>query len=96
MRISDVLPDRDGVRAPQRPVQRPDRVLHLAGTAKQIVARARALIAPFGNGGAYPNYADLALRNPQRAYYGQNLPRLRQIKGQVDPDGRFTTAQGIG
>ena len=57
--------------------------------------RARGLIAPFGNGGAYPNYADLALRNPQKAYYGQNLPRLRQIKQQVDPDDRFRTAQGI-
>ena len=65
------------------------------GTAEAVVARARRLVAPLGNGRAYPNYADLALRNPQRAYYGQNLPRLRQIKRQVDPDDRFTTAQGI-
>ncbi len=65
------------------------------GTAKAVVKRARSLIAPFGNGGAYPNYADLALRNPQQAYYGQNLPRLRQIKRQVDPDNRIRTAQGI-
>jgi hypothetical protein len=65
------------------------------GTATAVVRRARGLIAPFGNGGAYPNYADLALKNPQQAYYGQNLPRLRQIKQQVDPDDRFRTAQGI-
>jgi FAD/FMN-containing dehydrogenase len=65
------------------------------GTARPRVRRARALIAPFGNGGAYQNYADLALRSPRRAYYGANLARLRRIKAAVDPDGRFAPAQGI-
>jgi FAD/FMN-containing dehydrogenase len=59
------------------------------------VRRARALIAPHGNGSAYQNYPDLDLRSPRAAYYGANLPRLRRIKAAVDPDGRFTTAQGI-
>jgi FAD/FMN-containing dehydrogenase len=66
------------------------------GTARSRVRRARANIAPFGNGQAYQNYADLDLRNPLRAYYGSNLPRLRAIKAAVDPDDRFTTAQAIG
>jgi FAD/FMN-containing dehydrogenase len=66
------------------------------GTATSRVRGARAKIAPFGNGQAYQNYADLDLRNPLRAYYGANLPRLRAIKAAVDPDGRFTTAQAIG
>jgi FAD/FMN-containing dehydrogenase len=64
-------------------------------TARRRVRHARALIAPFGNGGAYQNYADLDLRSPRRAYYGANLARLRSIKAAVDPDGRFRPAQGI-
>jgi FAD/FMN-containing dehydrogenase len=64
-------------------------------TARRRVRRARALIAPFGNGGAYQNYADLGLRSPRRAYYGANLDRLEAIKAAVDPDGRFRPAQGV-
>ena len=64
-------------------------------TARRRVRRARSLVAPFGNGGAYQNYADLALREPRRAYYGRNLPRLQQIKAAADPDNRFRPAQGI-
>jgi FAD/FMN-containing dehydrogenase len=64
-------------------------------TARRRVRRARSLIAPFGNGGAYQNYADLALKQPRRAYYGANLQRLETIKAAVDPDGRFRPAQGI-
>jgi FAD/FMN-containing dehydrogenase len=64
-------------------------------TARRRVRRARALIAPFGNGGAYQNYADLDLRSPRRAYYGANLDRLRAVKAAADPDGRFRPAQGI-
>ncbi len=65
------------------------------GTARARVRRARAHVAPHGNGEAYQNYADLGLRHPRQAYYGANLQRLRAIKAAVDPDGRFTTAQGI-
>ena len=64
-------------------------------TARRRVRRARSLIAPFGNGGAYQNYADLGLRSPRRAYYRGNLERLTAIKAAVDPDGRFRPAQGI-
>ena len=48
-------------------------------TAHARVRRARARIAPFGNGQAYQNYADLDLRDPLGAYYGANLARLRAI-----------------
>jgi FAD/FMN-containing dehydrogenase len=65
------------------------------GTARPRVRHARALIAPFGDGGAYPNYPDLDLRSPRRAYYGANLPRLRAIKAAVDAADRFRPAQGI-
>ena len=56
---------------------------------------AHSLIAPFGNGEAYQNYADLDLGSPRRAYYGANHERLRMVKRVVDPDGRFAPAQGI-
>jgi FAD/FMN-containing dehydrogenase len=65
------------------------------GTARRRVRRARARIAPFGNGGAYQNYADLDLRSPRRAYYGANLGRLKAVKAAADPEGRFAPAQGI-
>jgi FAD/FMN-containing dehydrogenase len=65
------------------------------GTARPRVRRARSLIAPFGNGAAYQNYADLDLRSPRRAYYGANLARLKEVKAAVDPEGRFRPAQGI-
>ena len=64
-------------------------------TARSRVRRARARIAPFGDGQAYQNYADPELRDPLGAYYGANLARLREIKAAVDPERRFRTAQGI-
>jgi FAD/FMN-containing dehydrogenase len=64
-------------------------------TARRRVRRARALIAPFGNGRAYQNYADLDLHHPRRAYYGANLKRLQAVKAAVDPENRFRAAQGI-
>jgi hypothetical protein len=64
-------------------------------TARSRVRRARAHVAPYGNGGAYQNYADPDLNGALRAYYGSNLARLRQIKAAVDPADRFQPAQGI-
>ena len=65
------------------------------GTARSRVRRARALIARHGNGQAYQNYTDLDLSGPLNAWYGDNLPRLRRIKSEVDPENRFMFAQSI-
>jgi FAD/FMN-containing dehydrogenase len=65
------------------------------GTAKARVARARKLMAPHGDGGAYQNYADPDLGGPLRAYYGTNLVRLEQVKRAVDPHGLLTPTQGV-
>jgi FAD/FMN-containing dehydrogenase len=62
--------------------------------ARSRVNRARKLIAPFGSG-AYPNYPDLALKTPLKAYYGPNLPRLKRVKRHYDPAGRLRPAQAI-
>jgi FAD/FMN-containing dehydrogenase len=52
-------------------------------------------LRPHASGEAYQNYIDPQLRGWQRAYYGGNLERLREIKKQVDPDFRFRFPQAI-
>jgi FAD/FMN-containing dehydrogenase len=64
-------------------------------TARSRVKRARAKIAPYGNGQAYQNYPDLDLAGARRAYYGANYDRLVDVKTAVDPANRFRPAQGI-
>ena len=47
------------------------------------------------NLGAYPGYVDPMLANPQQEYWRTNLPRLEQIKKQVDPLDVFHNPQSV-
>jgi FAD/FMN-containing dehydrogenase len=65
------------------------------GAATEWVNRSWSITHAVGAGGSYPNYPDLALPDWPHAYYGTNLPRLREIKKSYDPDGMFGFAQGL-
>lgn len=53
----------------------------------------RAAMTPHWGDHAYVNYADPSLSDPDTAYYGDNLPKLRSIKKKYDPTGFFTQPQ---
>jgi FAD/FMN-containing dehydrogenase len=72
---------------------------HTAANTNANVAMIRTLyksMRPFVSGGAYVNYCDLDLGDDYaKAYWGDNLPRLKQIKAQVDPNNVFRHAQSV-
>ena len=65
------------------------------GAANKWINAVWRALRPFASGQAYQNYIDPQLPSWARAYYASNLPRLRQIKKQVDPDFRFRFRQAI-
>lgn len=54
-----------------------------------------AAVAPYRSGRSYQGYADPALEDWEHAFYGDNLPRLRQIKAKADPDNFFRFSRSI-
>jgi len=66
-----------------------------AGASRRWINGVWRTLRPHASGEAYQNYIDPQLERWQRAYYGSNLERLREIKKQVDPDFRFRFPQAI-
>ena len=62
---------------------------------EQWVHGMRQTLRPWSTGRAYQNYLDALIPNPEEAYYGNNLARLKQIKAKFDPTALFKQAQGI-
>ncbi|KAA0108692.1 FAD-binding oxidoreductase [Mycolicibacterium sp. P1-5] len=58
------------------------------------VAQLTEALAPFVNG-AYVNVPNAGMPNWERAYWGANVERLRQIKAAYDPDNVFNYEQSI-
>jgi FAD binding domain/Berberine and berberine like len=54
-----------------------------------------ASLRPYMSGSAYVNYCDLDLADYATAYWGENLPRLKQIKAGFDPSNVFWHAQSV-
>lgn len=52
-------------------------------------------LGPFYSGEVYQNYPDLELTDYAQAYYGRNLPRLRELKRRYDPENVFRFPQVI-
>jgi FAD/FMN-containing dehydrogenase len=50
---------------------------------------------PYTTGGAYVNIPDRSLEGWPYAYYGENFPRLMEVKRQYDPDNIFNFEQSI-
>lgn len=68
---------------------------HVVAQAHAWQDRFYAALRPFSTGGAYVNFPDPSLTDWRRAYYGDNLERLEDLKKQVDPDRLFDFPQAI-
>ena len=54
-----------------------------------------AAMQPYLSGGAYQNFPDRTQADWPRAYYGENFPRLVEVKRTWDPDNLFRFPQSI-
>jgi FAD/FMN-containing dehydrogenase len=63
--------------------------------ARGWLSRSWALVHPWGSGGVYPNFPDPELEDWGRAYHGDNLARLRQVKATYDPGDVFRFDQSV-
>ena len=54
-----------------------------------------AKMRPHMSGGAYVNYCDLEIRDWEKAYWGENVERLKDIKRKYDRDNVFAHPQSL-
>jgi FAD/FMN-containing dehydrogenase len=65
------------------------------GPARDWLTETWETAHPHGTGGAYVNFPDPELEDPGRAYHGENLERLQQVKQTYDPWGVFGFPQAL-
>lgn len=63
--------------------------------AARQVGTVRDSLAPEVGAGAYVNYIDATMPDWAHAYYGANLPKLRQVAQRYDPGHLFNFAQAV-
>ena len=64
--------------------------------AGAISAAMAELLKLVPNAGAYVSESSYFQRDWQRAYWGENYPRLQAVKARYDPDGLFFVHHGVG
>jgi FAD/FMN-containing dehydrogenase len=64
-------------------------------SAREWVERSWASVHPWGSGRVYPCFPDPDLADWGRAYYGDNHPRLLEIKRNYDPSNVFRSDQSL-
>ncbi|GAA4839659.1 FAD-binding oxidoreductase [Kitasatospora terrestris] len=64
-------------------------------TATETVDAVREGLVRLGTSGAYVNYLDADQPDWGREYYGLNLPRLKHVARQYDPDGVFAFPRSV-
>jgi FAD/FMN-containing dehydrogenase len=57
------------------------------GAARAWLSESWELVHPSGSGGVYGNFPDTDLPDEHRAYWGENLERVRRVKEKYDPQG---------
>jgi FAD/FMN-containing dehydrogenase len=55
--------------------------------ARAWLSESWELVHPSGSGGVYGNFPDTDLPDEHRAYWGENLERVRRVKEKYDPQG---------
>ncbi|MGH3726397.1 MAG: FAD-binding oxidoreductase [Mycobacterium sp.] len=84
---------------PHRDAAASIQIYHGVGTDSAIassrVDEARDRLGEICGSAAYVNYVDPRMPDWAEAYYGDNLPRLRQVASTYDPNGVFAFAQAI-
>jgi FAD/FMN-containing dehydrogenase len=81
-------------RAPVPELEEPVLAAAEAGCRAELTT-AFAPVASYDSGAVYPNFPDPTLGSALRAYHGDNLSRLHEVKRQYDPDGFFRFPQSL-
>jgi FAD/FMN-containing dehydrogenase len=88
-----IIGSEDAPAYPGLPGYSPDYARHDAVEVAKAMAALRNIVP---EAGSYLNETSYFERDWQKAFWGPNYPRLRQIKDKYDPDGLFFVHHGVG